>query len=83
LRLSDGIVSATTAGFRLAIHLSKSTRAACRRASNFVFTLPISALSASKRGRSAAAGTVMMGGVSLMLPSIAFWVVLLKKAAIS
>ena len=38
---------------------------------------------ASSRGRSSAFGTGRIGGVSLMLPSIAAWVVLLKNAASS
>ena len=36
---------------------------------------------ASQRARSCAGGTITMGGVSAMLPSIALCVVLLKKAA--
>ncbi len=37
--------------------------------------------SASQRGRSSGRGTMMTGGVSLMFPSIAACVVLLKNAA--
>ena len=61
-------------------YLSNSGRAACLRASNSFFTTADSASSVSHRGRSSIRGTKTVGGVSLTLPSIAAWVVLLKKA---
>ena len=81
--VSRGSIAAIESGVKAFTHESNSGRAACVRVSTAAFAAGISPSSAANRSRSSGVGTVRIGGVSRTLPSIAFCVVLLKKAASS
>ena len=78
-----GIVDSSAFVSSAPIHLAKSERADGSRASIPFRAAASSAATISERARSASLGTKTVGGVSLMLPSIVGWVVLLKNAASS
>ena len=83
-RLAESIVGLTALPERLEelafTHFSNPGLAPARRASSFALPSASSFCTAAHRFRSSGRGTGMVGGVSLMFPSIARWVVLLKNA---
>ena len=80
---SAGTNPATASGVAAASHLSNSARDAALRASTCRRASASSPSRTPQRARSCGRGTWTTGGVSLMFPSIAAWVVLLKNAAIA